>query len=430
MSTVDRTGLERLLGEPSVEAARRHIHDTDERTIADMVELVQVPAPPFGEQARGAWMADRFRALGLADVQVDELGNVLARFPGSGEPASGHPPGVQSAPGAAANDGHPPDGPRGAVMLAGHLDTVFPPDTAIEVRRENGRIRAPGISDNCRGLAALLAIARALLHARVRPVSPLVFVANVGEEGVGDLRGMKHLLREGSAWRGLGAFISVDGTGVRRVVSRGVGSRRLRVTVTGPGGHSWADWGAPNPVEALGIGIAELARLSLPRHPRTVLTVGRMAGGTSVNAIPESAWLELDLRSEAGPPLHELEARVRRALARGTSETSARRRRGTPGLSLSIDVIGDRPAGETASASAIVRAARAATRAIGETPELVSSSTDANAAMAIGIPAIALGAGGEAGGTHTVDEWYSNDKGPQGIERVLLTALALTHVDS
>ncbi len=402
-------GEDRLPTLASVEEARRHIRATDAQTLADMVELVQVPAPPFGEAQRGVRMHERFRELGLADVVRDEIGNVLARLPGSGE---GNGAGGRVAP----------------VLVAAHLDTVFPAETPIHVRREHERIHAPGISDNCRGLAALLALARSLLHAGVRPAAPLVFAANVGEEGVGDLRGMKHLFREGSPWREIQAFISVDGTGVRRVVTRGVGSRRLRVTVDGPGGHSWADWGAPNPVNALGLGIAELARLTPPRQPRTVLTVGRIAGGTSVNAIPDTAWLELDLRSEAGEALHDLEAQVRRIFGQGTAEANARRRRGTPALSLSVELIGDRPTGETQPTTALVRAAGAATRAIGETPELVSSSTDANAPMALAIPAIAMGAGGEAGGTHTTEEWYSNEKGPEGIERVLLTILGVTGV--
>lgn len=402
--TAERSPLERLVRDPAVEAARAYIRDTDDRTLAEMVELVEIPAPPFAEGDRGASVRQRFEAAGLADVVVDEIGNVLARLPSDGRPAG------DSAP----------------LVISAHLDTVFPGDTAIRVRREHGRIHAPGIADNCRGLAAILAIARALLHAGVRPAAPLVFVADVGEEGVGDLRGMKHIFREGSPWRSARGFISVDGTGVRRIVNRGVGSRRLRVTVEGSGGHSWADWGVPNPVNALGLGIAELARLAPPRQPRTVLTVGRICGGTSVNAIPDSAWLELDLRSEAAPPLHELEQRVRRIFTQATSEANARRRRGTPALALGLELIGDRPTGETAAASALVRAARNATRVVGETPELVASSTDANAPMALGIPAIAIGAGGESGGTHTLEEWYSNERGPEGIERVLLTLLGFT----
>ncbi len=402
--TAERTFADGLLEEPAIRAACAHIRDTDERTVAEMMELVEIPAPPFGEGERGAWVRERFHTLGLADITTDEVGNVLARFPA--EPARGDTP----AP----------------VLVAAHLDTIFPANTPIRVRRSEGRILAPGISDNCRGLAAILALTRALLHARIRPAAPLVVAANVGEEGVGDLRGMKHLFREGAPWRNVQAFISVDGTGVRRIVTRGVGSRRLRVTIEGPGGHSWADWGTANPIHALGMAVAELARITPARQPRTVLTVGRISGGTSVNAIPDSAWLELDLRSEGAQPLHELETRVRRVLAQAVAEANAHRRRGTPALALAIEPIGDRPTGETPAGSALVRAARAATRAIGETPEMVSSSTDANTAMALGIPAIAMGAGGEAGGTHTLDEWYSNEKGPEGIERVLLTILGIT----
>ncbi len=406
--TGERAVADALLDEPAVRRACDHIRATDERTIAEMLELVQIPAPPFGESARGAWMRERFRALGLADVVVDDVGNVLAHYPAT--PGNG-------------------DGP-GPVLVAAHLDPIFPAETALQVRRAQGRIHAPGISDNCRGLAALLAISRALLHAHIRPAAPVVLAANVGEEGVGDLRGMKHLFREGAPWRSIQAFISVDGTGVRRIVTRGVGSRRLRVTVEGPGGPSWADWGTANPLHALGMAVGDLARITPVRQPRTVLTVGRMGGGTSVNAIPDSAWLELDIRSEAAQPLHDLETRVRRILAQATAEANAHRRRGTPALSLSVESSGDRPTGETPASATLVRAARAATRAIGEVPEMVSSSTDANAPMALGIPAIAMGAGGEAGGTHTLDEWYSNEKGPEGIERVLLTVLAVAGLAS
>lgn len=396
--------LEPLLADPVVVAARDHIRETDEHTLADLLEIVQVPAPPFGEARRAEWIHARFRALGLADVASDEVGNVLARLPG---PVNGKPP----------------------VILAAHLDTVFPPGTEIRVRREGAKLRAPGIADNARGLAALLAVARALVHAGARTGHPVVFAATVGEEGVGDLRGVKHLFREGSPWRRAEAFITLDGTGLRRVVNRSIGSRRLRATVAGPGGHSWADWGVANPVSALGIAVAEIARLPVSRSPRSALTVGRIAGGTSVNAIPDRAWIELDIRSEAAPPLRELESRVRRILSHAVAEVNARRRRGTPALTLDVDLIGDRPTGETPCSSAVVRAARAATRAIGEAPELVASSTDANAPMALGIPAIAMGAGGDAGGTHTTDEWYSNDRGPDGIERVLLTLLGVAGVE-
>ncbi len=381
--------------------ARRILHDTDARTLADQLELVQIPAPAFGEAERGRRMAELFREAGLTAVSVDEVGNVLARL----EPAA------------------EPDAPP--CLISAHLDTIFPEGTDVTVKWDGARYCAPGIADDARGLAALVAIARALTTAGVRTRAPLVFVATVGEEGIGDLRGVKHLFCDGSPWRRAAAFISLDGTGCRRIVHRAVGSRRFRIRVTGVGGHSWADWGIANPIHALGLAIAELASLPVPREPRSALTVARIAGGTSINAIPEEAWLELDLRSEGVAALEALERGARSALRRAVQACNARRRRGTPPLSVSVDVIGDRPSGQTPAASAIVRAAIEATRAIGHSPELVASSTDANVPIALGIPAITLGAGGESGSTHTLEEWYSNESGPEGIERALLTALAL-----
>ncbi|MGQ0563129.1 MAG: M20/M25/M40 family metallo-hydrolase [Gemmatimonadota bacterium] len=388
--------------DPRATAARRLIRALEPTTLDDMLSIVQVAAPPFGEQERGAFVGNLLRSIGL-HVSTDEVGNVIA----------------------SASDA--PDLP--VVVLAAHLDTVFPAETEIVVRREGDRIFAPGISDNSRGLAALITIARVLQEQQLRTRQPVVFVASVGEEGVGDLRGVKHLFRPGSPFRNAAAFIGLDGTGRRRIVYRAIGSRRLRITVSGPGGHSWADWGIANPVHALGLAIGGIDQLEVARQPRTVVTVGRMAGGTSVNAVPAEAWCEVDLRSEGANVLADLEARVRRTIEAAIDQVNARRKRGTAALQLDIRVIGDRPSGETSVNSAIVRAARSATREFGETPELVASSTDANIPIALGIPAIALGAGGESGGTHTVDEWYSNQGGPEGIERALLVVLEVAGLD-
>jgi acetylornithine deacetylase/succinyl-diaminopimelate desuccinylase-like protein len=385
-----------LAGDRKVQAARKQLRATDQETIADMLALVAIPAPPFGEAARGEWVAAKLRDLGLK-VTIDDVGNVMAE---SGADRKGAP-----------------------VIVSAHLDTIFPPETEIEVRRSGNRIAAPGIADNCRGLAALLAIARVLRHAQIETALPIVYVATVGEEGVGDLRGVKHLFRPGSRFRKATAFISLDGTGQRRIVYRAIGSRRLRVTVTGPGGHSWADWGLVNPVHALGLAIGAIAQYDVPRQPRTAVTVARIGGGTSVNAIPAQAWAEIDIRSEAAGPLADAETVVHTAIEEAIAAVNHGRKRGTPPLQLDVRVIGDRPSGEVSIHTPVVRAARAATRLLGDAPELVSSSTDANIPIALGIPAIAIGAGGESGGTHTLDEWYENTEGAQGIERALLIVL-------
>lgn len=385
-----------------MQAARKHVRATDQETLADMLTIVAIAAPPFGEAPRAAWVADKMRALGL-QVSIDEVGNVIAES----DVDAAEPP----------------------VIVSAHLDTIFPAETEISVRRNGTRIRAPGIADNARGLASMIAVARALQHAPMRTHAPIVYVATVGEEGVGDLRGVKHLFRPGSRFRDASAFISLDGTGQRRIVYRAIGSRRLRVHITGSGGHSWADWGTANPVHALGSAIAAISQHEVPRQPRTAVTVARVGGGTSVNAIPAEAWLEIDIRSEAATQLVEMETMVHAALEQAVTRVNAARKRGTHALELDVRVIGDRPSGEASIHSPVVRAARAATRHLGSAPELVASSTDANIPIALGVPAIAIGTGGESGGTHTLEEWYANTNGAEGIERALLVALATAGLD-
>lgn len=379
------------------------MHQTDEQTLAEQLELVRIPAPPFAEEARGAHVLSRFAALGLADARRDELGNVLGTW---------SPGGAEGAP----------------VVVAAHLDTVFPAGTAVEPRTSGKRIHAPGITDNCRGLAGMLAVARVLGASELRAPRPVLFAATVGEEGIGDLRGVKHLFREGSPLRGAAAFVALDGSGLRRIVHRAIGSRRLRIEISGPGGHSWSDRGVPNPVAALGAAIAGIGGLALPHPDRSALTVARVGGGTSVNAIPEAAWMELDLRSEVPGVLGRMEDDVGGVLARAVEGQNVARRAGTPPLRTTVEVIGDRPSGETAATHPLVRAASAITGALGGQPELVGSSTDANVPMALGIPSIAIGAGGDSGGIHTLDEWYANDGGALGVERALLVVLAAAGV--
>jgi acetylornithine deacetylase/succinyl-diaminopimelate desuccinylase-like protein len=393
-----------LLADARLKPLRALAHRGDDRTLADQLELVAIPAPPFGEDERAARLLARFREIGLADVHRDAEGNVLGTLPGEerAEP----------------------------VVVAAHLDTVFPAGTDVAPRREGGRIHAPGITDNARGLAGMLAVARILTAAALRPRRPIVFAGTVGEEGAGDLRGVKHLFREEGGLRGAAAFVALDGSGLRRIVHRAIGSRRLRVEVDGPGGHSWADRGSANPITVLGAAAAQLATLALPDPARTSLTAARIGGGTSINAIPDAAWLELDLRSEAPGALPRLEDAVRAVLARAVEEENARRRAGTAAVTVRIQVIGDRPSGETPPRDPLVQAASAITYGLGQKPELVGSSTDANVPMALGIPAIALGVGGDSGGIHTTDEWYSNEQGALGVERALLIVLAAAGVGS
>lgn len=368
------------------------LRETDELTLSHMYELTRIPAPSGQESARGQWLAERLRELQLHPVR-DEVGNVWAVTP--------------------ATD---PDAPR--VVVAAHLDTVFAADTLLVIERNGMRMTGPGISDNARGVAGMLALARALRAADWPIRLPIVFVGTVGEEGVGDLRGAKHYVAEHRDR--VAAFIALDGAGASRIINAGVGSRRLRVTFRGPGGHSWSDWGAPHAIHAAGRAIAALTSIALPAQPRTTLSVGRVGGGTSINAIPAEAWIELDLRSEALAPLQQLEAHVRDSIdAARLTEAGP-----TGCVECTIDVFGDRPAGRTPADHELVRNAIAATRAIGGTPELASSSTDANVAMAAGIPAIAIGAGGDAGGTHTLNEWYENHRGADGLERALRVLLA------
>ena len=378
---------------------RQRVHQIDPDTLGEQLALVRIPAPSFAEEARGEHVLARFTAMGLKDARRDEAGNVLGTWRGKG--AAGPP-----------------------VVVAAHLDTVFPAGTDVEPRRKGKRYHAPGITDNCRGLAGMLAVARVLAESAAGARHPVLFAATVGEEGIGDLRGVKHLFREEGGVRGAAAFVALDGSGMRRIVHRAIGSRRLRIEAEGPGGHSWSDRGAPNPVLALARAAAEIGGMALPHPERSSLTVARIGGGSSINSIPADAWMELDMRSEATGALGPMEEGVRALLERAAEAENAARRAGTPPLRTQVQVIGDRPSGQTAEDHPLVRAAASITASLGARAELVGSSTDANVPMALGIPSIAIGVGGDSGGIHTLDEWYANDGGALGVERALLVVLA------
>ena len=368
-------------------------------TLGQQVGLCEIPAPPFKEAARGAEYARRFEALGY-HTAIDPIGNVIAIRPGTG------------------------GGRR--LVLAAHLDTVFPEGTDVKVRHEGGRMSAPGIGDDCRGLAVVLAVARAMNLAGVKTVGDLVFVGNVGEEGPGNLRGTRYLFEHGSAGR-IDAFISVDGVGLG-ATHGAVGSNRYRVTFAGPGGHSYGDFGMPNPMHAMGRAIAAIAAFDVPASPKTTFNVGMVKGGTSVNSITMAATLEMDLRSESAAALARLDSAFRAAVAGAVTAEIARWPGSKAALTARIDTIGIRPAGSQPDTLWLLRAAQDAARRLGfPPPPGGAGSTDANVPIRLGIPAIALDGGGRSDGTHSLGEWYEDgDRGYLGPQWALLVALAAT----
>jgi tripeptide aminopeptidase len=399
--------IAKLSAHERIRAARLHIERTDEATLARQAALSAIPAPTGAEAQRAACTADLFREVGLRDVVIDEVGNVQGWLRGDGARGTGD----RSAP----------------VVLAAHLDTVFGADVRVTVERRGERLEGPGISDNARGLTALITVADALVRARVETARPILFVATVGEEGSGDLRGVKYLLH-GKTANPPSVFIALDGAGLERIVHRALGSRRYRVTFRGPGGHSWAAFGVANPANAVGRAIALLADLPVKSEPRTTCAVVRLGGGTGLNSIPQEAWMDLDLRSEDPRALAQLDVTVRAALDRAADDENRRRTAASAALSVHVQIVGDRPSGVTPRTHPLVQIAVAANRALGRDAELASASTDANVAIALGIPAIALGAGGRAGDAHLTTEWYENSDGSLGVLRALLVAAAMAEV--
>ena len=395
---VARPGVDvaRLAALPAVRAALDAIRADEARTIQDQVRLCEIPAPPFQETARARAYAEKFRAAGLAGVRIDAAGNVIGERPGqSGQPH---------------------------LVLGAHLDTIFPKDTRVTVTRTGSVLRGPGIADNCRGLAVLLAVARGIDAAGVKTPGTITFVGTVGEEGLGDLRGVKSLFTGGLAGR-IDRFVSVDGSG-HGITNVAVGSRRYRVTFRGPGGHSYDNFGRANPAHALGRAVALLADFKVPAHPRTTFGVGRIGGGASVNAIPADAWMEVDLRSLDPAALETLDADFRRVVDRALMLENARWKQNGR-LSVAVDRVGDRPAGRTDESSLLVQTALATGRTLGITSRLEHGSTDANLPMMLKVPAITVGGGGSAVGTHSLQETFDTTDSWRGSQRVLLLTIAL-----
>jgi tripeptide aminopeptidase len=389
-----------------VHAAFSWLHGNPQKIMDWHAELVAIPAPPFGEQARSEWLADRFRKAGLSDVETDEVGNVTGTLPATYLPADSTGP---------------------VVVLSAHLDTVFPADTPINVVRDGERLLAPGASDNGAGVAGMLAIVHALLDAKVELPAPIIFLGNVGEEGEGDLRGVRHFYSQQPLAGRIAGHIVLDGAGADSVVTQALGSRRFQVTINGPGGHSFTDAGTVNPIIALGAALAQLAEISLPEEPRTTLNVGTIRGGTSVNSIPESASATIDLRSTDSGQLVRLEVALHRAVEDAVTHWNARTTSSSERpLTFSIAKIGDRPAASLPSESPVLEALRAVDRHLRIRTDLRLGSTDANIPLSLGVPSLSMGAGGEGGGAHTQAEWYSAKDRETGLRRVLLFTLAVT----
>lgn len=388
-----------IMTTPHVVRALRFFETHADAITEEQIRICSIPASPFGEQERAEYLSRKFSDLGLTEVEIDGEGNCLGLLRGSSR-----------AP---------------LVVVSAHLDTVFSKDTNFEVVRRANKLFAPGIADDGCGLVALLALAQAIQAEQIPLEGSILFVGTVGEEGEGNLRGVRHLFTKGRWAKYIDAFLSFDGPGVDRITNRALGSRRYRVDVSGPGGHSWGDFGLPNPVHALGRAISRLAAYPAPKEPRTTFNVGRIEGGRSVNAIPSEAVMEVDLRSTADVELQRLDAFFRRAVKDAVDEENARRRAGDALLKLKVDLIGERPTGETPADSPLVEVALEATKLLGVEPRLDQSSTDSNLPISLGIPAITLGAGGTSGCSHSLDEWYDPRGRDLGLKRGLLVVLGI-----
>jgi tripeptide aminopeptidase len=368
---------------PKFKQATAFIQSDHDRFVRELIALTEIPAPPFKEQARAKAYMEMLRQVGLADVEMDAEGNVMGIRRGTGS---------------------------GALLLVNaHLDTVFPEGTDVTVKRQGTRLMAPGIGDDTRGLALILALVRTLDAAKFTTPGDILFAGNVGEEGEGDLRGIKFLMKKGKYKDRIRQVLAIDGSESSGITRAGVGSKRYRVTFSGPGGHSYGAFGLVNPAFAMGGAIAKFARLEVPAKPKTTFNVGVVRGGTSINSIPSEVSMDVDLRSEACGELNRLDQEFLAVIRQAVDDENKTRSTREGSVKLDPKVIGERPCGETAMAAPIVQAVAAAVRAFGLTPSFDISSTDANIPMSMGIPAVTIGRGGPGGRAHSPDEWVDVD---------------------
>jgi acetylornithine deacetylase/succinyl-diaminopimelate desuccinylase-like protein len=388
--------IRRIIDSPAFQVARETLAREHDRTVRDIITLTQIEAPSFKESTRAAAFQEMARAHGLDALETDAEGNVMGLRRGIG------------------------NGPL--ICVAAHLDTVFPPGTDLTVRREGTRLFAPGVGDDTRSLAVLLAWLRAMDAAGIRTRADILFVGDVGEEGPGDLRGMRYLFQQGRYKDRISTFITVDSPDMERIATGGVGSKRYRVTFNGPGGHSYGAFGLVNPMYAMADAIARLGRVKVPARPKTTYSASVTGGGTSINSIPNSVWTDFDLRSEAPEELDRLEQEFLGLVKEAVTAENAARSTRNGVVSAEIVKIGDRPAGHTDESSELVRLAQAALEAHGFAPKFEASSTDANIPMSLGIPAIKIGSGGSGGRGHSLEEWI--DVEPEASVRGMTAGLA------
>jgi acetylornithine deacetylase/succinyl-diaminopimelate desuccinylase-like protein len=392
-----------IIATPAFTQAAAFVESDQERFVRELIALTEIPAPPFKEAARAKAFMTMLGQHGLADVEMDGEGNVMGLRRGAG------------------------GGSPGLLVVSAHLDTVFPEGTDVRVKREGTRLSAPGVGDDTRGLALLLALIRALDAGKFRTEYDVLFVGNVGEEGEGDLRGIKFLLHKGKYKDRIRQMLVIDGNDSNGITNGGVGSTRYRVTFKGPGGHSFSAFGLVNPAYAMAGAIARVSRIQVPASPKTTYSVGIVRGGTSVNSIPFEVSMDVDIRSESCAELKKVDDRFLAILREAVAEENAARSTKQGAVQVDPKVIGQRPCGETSRSAPIVQAAAAAIVAFGLTPTYVSSSTDANIPMSLGIPAITIGRGGPGDRTHSLDEWTDVDPRANSVnvQRVLALILAV-----
>jgi tripeptide aminopeptidase len=390
-----------LLGNAKVSKTLDDIKADDARSLEEQKRITEIPAPPFKEKVRAEYYLKRMQELGFKDASIDSEGNVIALRKGT---AGGRP----------------------KLVVSAHLDTVFPEEVDVTVKEKDGVINAPGIGDDSRGLAALLSLVKAMNENGIATVGDLLVVGTVGEEELGNLRGVKALFRD---HKDIDGFISIDGLGISRVINQSTGSHRYEMIFKGPGGHSFQEFGLPSAIHAMGRAIAKISELKTPAEPRTTFTVGTVRGGTSVNAIAGEARMAVDMRSNSTEELLKLEEKLLGLVKQAVVEENARWN--TDKISVEINMIGDRPAGIVEMDSPIVQATQRAVSTIARGPRVTfaGSSTDSNIAMSLGIPAVTIGGGGEGGNWHSRNEWYKPTDAWMGPQNALLTVLMLSGLD-